>query len=167
VADHHPAFGITAELARDATGSAVPTSLEVSAGNVVTLIVHHRAGNPAAGGAPFVYPISSGPAFEVGFSSVIVTGPKDEKELREDRERIAREEREAREGAEPGPVRNCLVPRLKGRSLKVDRRKLREAGCRLGEVRGTRSKTAKVVKQNPGPGTTLAPDAEVGVKLGG
>lgn len=94
-------FLITAEPAHDATGAAVPTSLSVSAGNVVTLTVHHRAGNPAAAGLPFVYPVSSGPAFKVGEGTVIVQGPLDESELREARERIERENPAAHPSAAP------------------------------------------------------------------
>lgn len=161
--DGTASMSIDAESARDADGSAVPTSLRVSEGDVVTLTVDHRDGDPAAGGAPFDYPINAGPSFEVGFSSVIFIGPKDEAELQRERERIAMEEREA---AERGAGRSCVVPRLKGQPLKVDRRKLREAGCRLGDVRGARSKSARVVRQYARPGTVLGLDADVGVKLG-
>jgi hypothetical protein len=138
---------INAGPARDANGSAVPTSLSVSEADILTLEVHHRAGDPAAGGAPFDYPINAGQSFEVGFSSVIVIDPKEEAPVAEGNA-------------------GCVVPRLKGHSLRVDRRKLREAGCRLGEVRGARSRSAKVVKQYPRPGTMLGLDAEVSVRLG-
>lgn len=87
----HPSFGITAMPAHDAVGTTVSTSLGISGGNVVTLTVHHRAGNPAAGGAPFTYPILEGAGWEGGFQSEIIPGPKDEAELREERERIERE----------------------------------------------------------------------------
>lgn len=146
--------------ARDANGSAVPTSLSLSESDIVTLEVHHRDGDPAAGGAPFDYPITPGPSFEVGFSSATFIAPNDEAQLQRERDRVAREEREAAE-------RSCVVPRLKGHSLRVDRRKLREAGCRLGEVRGARAPSAKVVRQSPGPGVVLGAGAEVSVKLGG
>lgn len=89
---HHPALGISVEPAHDADGSNVPTSLSVSGGNVITLTVHHRAGDPAKGGTPFDYPITAGPGWEGGFQTVIVSGPPDEQELRE-----RREERERRE----------------------------------------------------------------------
>ncbi len=161
--DKHVAFVITAEPAHDAVGSAVPTTLAVSDRNVITLTVHHRAGNAAAEGAPFTYPITSGPSYEKGYSTVIISGPKDEQELREERDRIAREAAAA--GVEE--VRVCVVPSLKGQSLKVDHRRLREAGCRLGDVRGARTRTAKVIKQFPAPGTTRAAGAEVAVKLAG
>jgi hypothetical protein len=62
--------------------------------------------------------------------------------------------------------RNCIVPKLKGHSLKADRKRLSKAGCKLGEVRGKKTKTAKVVKQNPKPGKVLTPGSEVSVKLG-
>jgi hypothetical protein len=165
------AIVISTELAHDANGAAVPTDISVSEGEVVTLTVHHRAGNPAAAGASFTYPVSAGAGWEGGFSTVIVTGPKDETELREEREaREAREEREtleAAERAEREPVPICAVPRLRGGSVKASRLKLRAAGCELGEIRGTRSKTAKVIRQYPEPGTARTAGAEVAVKLGG
>jgi hypothetical protein len=82
------AMQITPELAHDATGASVPTSLAVSEPNVLTLIVHHRAGNPAAGGAPFDYPIIAGAGWEGGIPQpIVIKGPPDEQELREARER--------------------------------------------------------------------------------
>jgi hypothetical protein len=169
-ADEHPAFGITAEPAHDADGAAVPTSLSVSAGNVITLVVHHRAGNPAAGGAPFAYPILAGEGWEGGPFINPVAGPKDEQELREERERIAREASEAAPGAGGGRAsEGCLVPRLRGRSLRAAKKRLEEAGCGVGTVRKRQSataETARVVKQNPRPGGVLAPGATVTVLLG-
>ena len=165
------AMVISAEPAHDANGAAVPTDISISEGEVVTLTVHHRAGNPATAGASFAYPVSAGAGWEGGFSTVIVTGPKDETELREEREaREVREERETLEAAERAerelaPI--CVVPRLKGGSVKASRLKLRAAGCDLGEIRGARSKTAKVVRQYPEPGAARTAGAEVAVKLGG
>jgi hypothetical protein len=66
---------IEAEKAHDATGANVPTTLAVTAPNVVTLTVHHQAGDPAAVGAPFQYPVSAGPPFQVGYSTVEVIVP--------------------------------------------------------------------------------------------
>ncbi len=94
---HHPAFAIDAEFAHDANGAEVPTTLAVTAPDIVTLTVHHRAGKPAAGGAPFEYPVMAGPGWEQGFETVILTGPKDETELREERELKERESRERNE----------------------------------------------------------------------
>jgi len=68
----HAAITIDASPAHDAQGIAVPTSIAVTGEDVVTLSVHHRAGNPAAGGVPFSYPIEEGPSYEIGPSSVIV-----------------------------------------------------------------------------------------------
>ena len=59
----------------------------------------------------------------------------------------------------------CVVPRLTGKKLKADRKKLRKAGCKLGNVRGEKSKAAKVVKQFRKPGTILPAGAKVGVKV--
>jgi len=59
------AFTLTANPASDAVGSAVPTTLTLTGPDTVTWTVtwtvSHRAGNPAAGGAPFVYPICTVP----------------------------------------------------------------------------------------------------------
>jgi PASTA domain len=165
---HHPVFGITATAAHDAVGSDVPTSLSVSEGNVITLTVHHRAGNPASGGAPFVYPVIAGEGWEGGLQAHIVPMPKDEQELREERERMAREEREAMEAADEGARTGCLVPKLKRRTLRGSKRRLHKAGCNLGRVRmlkGATGKAGRVVKQNPRPGVLLAPGTTVRVTL--
>jgi hypothetical protein len=98
----HQAFGITAEPAHDANGATVPTTLAVSEGDLVTLIVHHRTGNPAAGGAPFAYPILQGAGWEGGFWTVVVTGPPDEQK--------EREEREARERASQPTAEDGAAP---------------------------------------------------------
>lgn len=147
----HTAFGITAQRAHDAVGSEVPTSLAVSDGNVLTLIVHHRAGNPATGGTPFVYPVTAGAGWEGGFETAHVLMPPPE---------LPAEKSESTSM----PV-GCVVPALVGKSLKGDRRRLRKAGCELGLVWGKRSKAARVVKQNRQPGELLAPGAEVSVAL--
>lgn len=78
----HPAYGIEAEPAHDANGASVPTTLTVIEPNTITLTVHHRAGNPAAGGAPFDYPIIEGAGWEGGITTVLVEGPPDESESR-------------------------------------------------------------------------------------
>jgi hypothetical protein len=67
----------------------------------------------------------------------------------------------------PAPAVNCVVPRLKGKSLKAARKALTKAECKLGKVKGHKGKSAKVRKQNPKPGKVLAPGAKVNVKLGG
>jgi hypothetical protein len=110
-ADHHPAFDITAEAARDASGANVPTSLAVSGDDIVVLTVQHRAGDLAAGGAPFDYPITPGPSFEVGYSSVTVTGPPDEQEAREAREAREREARERVQVSAPAIKASMAVER--------------------------------------------------------
>ncbi len=169
--DGRTAFLIQAEEAHAADGAAVPTSLSVSEGNVITLIVHHRAGNPAAGGAPFVYPVVAGPGWKGGFQTEIVSGPPDEQELKEEQKRIAREKQEAleREWEKEKAPSGCLVPRLKGKSLVASKRLLKGAECLIGSVRKLKSatgKTGKVVKQSPKPGTLLEPWTTVKVTLG-
>lgn len=70
---------------------------------------------------------------------------------------------------EPPSDEGCLVPRLKGRTLKRSRMRLKEAGCEIGAVRklgSASAKTGKVVRQHPKPGDLLAPGANVSVTLG-
>jgi hypothetical protein len=61
----------------------------------------------------------------------------------------------------------CVVPKLKGKKLKTAKKKLKQAGCKLGKVKGQKSESAKVAKQSPKPGTVLPPGGKVNVKLGG
>jgi hypothetical protein len=149
--NEHIAFRISAGAAHDAEGSSVPTSLVVSGADVVTRIIHHRAGDPAAGGAPFFYPITDGVGWEGGFQTHYIDMPDEPKP--------------------PVPVSApappCIVPGLRGRSLATDRLRLARAGCTLGKVRGQRSRTARVVKQDLPAGTALPAGAKVSVKLAG
>jgi len=69
-----PVFTITAIEAHDAVGSTVPTTLSAS-GSTITLKVLHKAGNPAAGNAPFVYPVIAGSGWEGGIIVHQVVGP--------------------------------------------------------------------------------------------
>lgn len=148
----HIAFSIADVRAHDATGKSVPTTLTVSPPNIVTLTVHHRAGNPAAGGAPFTYPIDAGSGYEVGPSSVQVIMPL----------------------SEPLPARDvirkpCLVPKVEGKTLVSARERISSAGCRISRVhrkQGTASKRDRVIAQSPGPGTSLPLWAPVVIRLG-
>jgi hypothetical protein len=172
-AGHSLAFRIVATKAHDADGTNVPTTLEVTGRDVVTLVVHHRAGNPAAGGAPFDYPITPGEGWEGGFQTIIVKGPPDETELREmsERERMEKTIIEASPAAqiEPPPVPTCKVPTLRGYALRGAKNLLRGAHCGIGAVRlaaGATVGKGKVVKQFRAAGTELAAGAPVAVKLG-
>lgn len=149
--DGHLALTIQAELAHDADGATVPTTIRVTGENVFTLTVHHREGNPAAGGAPFVYPIVAGPGWEGGFVTTIIEMPPGEKELQE------------------GEEKRCRVPALRGATVAGARRRLRRANCRLGAITrsaGATRKTGRVVRQTEPAGSYLAQDARVGIKLG-
>jgi hypothetical protein len=168
-------FAITAEKAHDAEGARVPTTLEMTGEDEITLTVHHRAGNPAAGGGPFDYPITAGEGWEGGpYQTVIIKGPPDETELREMSER-ERTEREIIEASPPSqvegpPVITCKVPTLRGYSLRGAKNRLRAAHCGLGVVHlavGATAGKAKVVKQFHAAGTELTAGAPVAVKLGG
>jgi hypothetical protein len=73
-------------------------------------------------------------------------------------------------GGGPAPVvvhPTCVVPNLKGHKLRADRKQLKKAGCKLGKVRGHKSKSAKVKKQSVKPGTVLPVGSKVNVKLAG
>jgi hypothetical protein len=141
---------ILAQAAHDSEGKAVPTTLAVTQPNIITLTVHHRVGNPAAGGAPFDYPVTAGVGWEGGFQTHEAQMPPPEV--------IA-----------PSPVLTiavCRPPNLVGKSLKASRKLLRRSNCKLGPVRGERSKGAKVAKQYRQRGRSLPAGSEVGVKLG-
>jgi hypothetical protein len=141
------AMTITAQLAHAVDGANVPTTLAVTQPNIITLTVHHRTGNPAAGGAPFDYPVIAGSGWEGGFQQHIVVGPR------------------PTEQAPPPPVLRCTVPDLVGLTLRATLRQLRRSNCGLGEVRGERSRGARVAKQFRRAGRSLPVGAEVGVKL--
>jgi hypothetical protein len=145
----HDAFTIKAMEAHDAIGTTVPTTLTVTAPNLITLAVHHRAGNPAAGGAPFDYPVSAGAGWEGGFQTYEVKMPPP-----------------TEQAPPPSQAPTCEVPILQGRTLKAARRALLAAGCQLGPVRGRRHPGAKVVKQYRRAYKVLPAETEVGVRLG-
>lgn len=140
-------FVIQAGAAHDAEGKTVPTTIAVTEPNLITLTVHHRAGNPASGGAPFRYPIVAGEGWEGGFQTYEVVMPPPETVV-------------------AGSPERCEVPGIQGRSLKASRKLLRQANCKLGPLRGERTRGAKVIKQFRRPGKSLPLGTEVGVKLG-
>lgn len=153
------AFQIEAEPAHDAIGAAVPTTIAVSEGDVVTLTVHHRAGNPAAGGVPFHYPILEGAGWEGGLQTTIIEGPPDEEQKRHAFGAIQPEQ---------APVL-CHVPKLRGRSMKDAQRALQASNCRLGKVHHRRGggSSQVVVKQGMPAGTELLSGFRVWVAIGG
>ncbi len=67
-ADGVEAYLISAEPASDAVGTAVPTSISVSEGDILTLTVQHREN-------PYVYPVVAGAGWEGGFRTEIIAGP--------------------------------------------------------------------------------------------
>jgi hypothetical protein len=152
----HEAFTITATPASDAAGATVPTTLTVTAPDLITLTVHHRAGNPAADGAPFDYPVIQGEGWEGPRVPLQVKGPPDEAELKAKALPLPPEE---------APAPTCDVPVLQGRTLKAARRALLLANCQLGPVRGHRRPGARIVKQYRRYGAVLPAGTEVGVRL--
>lgn len=62
----------------------------------------------------------------------------------------------------------CVVPKLKDNKLKAAKKRLRNAGCKVGKVKkldGATSKTGLVTKQNPKPGKTRVPGTKVNLTL--
>lgn len=166
-APEHVAFGIEAGRAHDAGGANVPTTLAVPGGNVVTLTVHHRAGNPLENGAPFAYPVLPGSPWIVIDQGEIVVAP-----LQEDLQSILRQIELASPAASvegmPMPPPRCHVPRLEGSSLRAAKRRLRNAHCTLGRTVRRRTRASAeggVIKQNPRAGTILAGGASVNLTL--
>lgn len=65
--------------------------------------------------------------------------------------------------------RACVVPAIKGKTLKKAKTLLRRRGCKLGHVKKVEApakKEGKVLKQTPRPGKVLAPGARVRINLG-
>jgi PASTA domain len=60
-------------------------------------------------------------------------------------------------------VSNCIVPSVKGKTLRKARRKLRAAGCKA-KVR--RKGGRRVIKQKPPPGTEVPPGTPIRLMLG-
>jgi PASTA domain len=162
-AGYSRAFAINAEEAHDAVGTAVPTTLELTARDVVTLTVHYREGNPADAGAPFVYPISTGSGWTGGFTTVVV--PMENPFAAAERKIV---EANPPAPTEPLPVPACKVPSLRGYSLRGAKNRLRAAHCGIGSVRladGATPGKGKVVRQFHPAGTELAAGTPVAVKL--
>jgi hypothetical protein len=68
-----------------------------------------------------------------------------------------------------GHAHLCHVPKLTGKKLKVVRKKVGRADCKLGKVikrKGVTAKGGKVVKQSPKPGKSLPAHSKVRVTLG-
>jgi PASTA domain len=157
-------FSVESPEAHDAEGATVPTTLEKTGEDEVTMTYRFRAGNPAAGGAPFVYPTTDGPGWSGGWQSFSELIPG---EL----ERADKQVIEANPPAptEPPPTPTCKVPALRGYSLRGAKNRLRAAHCEIGVVHLAAGATAgkgKVVKQFHAAGTELAAGAPVAVKLG-
>jgi hypothetical protein len=151
----YSAFSLEAEPAHDADGATVPTTVELTEGDIVTLTVHYRVGNPDAEGAPFDFPITGGTGWEGGYRTISFE---------------MNEPQPATESTPPAsPAPTCTVPSLHALSLHAAKTRLRAAHCAIGKVHLAAGATAgkgKVVKQFRAAGTELAASAPVAVKLG-
>jgi IPT/TIG domain/PASTA domain len=66
------------------------------------------------------------------------------------------------------PAPTCKVPKLKGKTLKSAKKRIRAADCRVGKLtkkEGAKAKTGEIVKQVPKPGTTVAANTKVKITL--
>jgi PASTA domain len=61
---------------------------------------------------------------------------------------------------------DCVVPNLKGETLKAAKKTLRANSCTLGKVTPKGQTTGTVKSQTPSAGKTLAPGSKVSVRLG-
>jgi hypothetical protein len=61
---------------------------------------------------------------------------------------------------------DCVVPNLKGKTLKAAKRALSANSCTVGKVTPKGQTTGKVKSQKPSAGKTLAPGAKVNIRLG-
>jgi hypothetical protein len=147
----HIAFSIEARAAHAADGADVPTTLSVTRPNAITLIVHHRSGNPAAGGAPFDYPVDPGEGWEE-FQSQEISGSAPP---------VISLMPQVPFVSEP----HCEVPKLKWRYLPRLLKLLERHGCTLGEVRGRRGAVTRVIRQFPRPETLLPLGAKVDIRV--
>jgi hypothetical protein len=137
------AFSIEGEAAHASDGASVPTTLAVTEPNIITLTVHHRDGNPAAGGASFDYPVVAGEGWEGGFRTEQVVMPP---------------------GDQPFAPPTCVVPDLTDRTLRASRKILHGAHCKLGRVRGERRREVRVTQQFRQVGRVLPVWTAVDVK---
>ena len=66
------------------------------------------------------------------------------------------------------PAPTCTVPKLKGKTLKSAKKRIRAATCRVGKLtkkKGATAKTGEIVKQVPKPGSTVPINTKVKVTL--
>jgi hypothetical protein len=69
----------------------------------------------------------------------------------------------------PAPVAMCVVPKLKGKTLKGAEAALKKAHCGLDKVAHKKSvslKTGRVIRQSPAPGTVRGAGSEASFRLG-
>lgn len=145
---------VVAPPASDAVGAAVPTTIALSEGDLITLAVHHRLSDPAAVGAPFTYPIVEGRGWTGGFQTYEVQMPPQE---------------QPQVAPPPAPPPACHVPALRHDSLDQARAQLRAGGCTLAGVHrhpGVSARRGRVVKQSAAPGTDGPLGFAVTVTLG-
>jgi hypothetical protein len=150
------AFPIQSDGAHDADGAEVPVTLAVTGPETILWTVHHREGNPAAGFAPFAYPIIGGKGWEGGWHSFGF-------EMNEPRQPATEPP-----PAPVPPTPTCTVPSLRGLALHAAKARLRAADCGIGKVRLARGATegkGKVARQYEPAGAQLAAGAAVAVRL--
>ena len=152
-------FGFNADVQPfPSVGSVSPSSGSTAGGTTVTIIGHNFTGatavnfgsTPAASFSVFsdsVIMAVTRPS-PAGTVDVTVKNPGQSATSAADRFRF---------------VKKCVVPKLKGKTLKKARKALKKAHCKLGKVKGPKGKNARIKKQKPKPGKVLAAGSKVRV----
>lgn len=60
----------------------------------------------------------------------------------------------------------CVVPKLKGKTVKAAKKAIGRADCKLGKITRRKGKPGKVLKQSPKAGKVLAPKTKVKLAVG-
>lgn len=60
----------------------------------------------------------------------------------------------------------CVVPRLKGKKVKVAKKAIRRANCKVGTIQRRNGKPGRVIRQKPKAGKVLAPGTKVNLVVG-
>jgi hypothetical protein len=127
--------------------------------------------NTSTGAATMVLPVMSGSTQlgEIaGFTIDSTGGCRPPPECKEPAATCPPPPRHEETHTQPTPTPpSCVVPKLKGKTLRRAKAALKAANCTLGKVRRPRHAKGKLVvkSSSPGPGTSLATRATVNLKL--
>ncbi len=160
------AFSVESPGAHDADGATVPTTLEKTGEDEVTLTVRFRAGNPAAGGAPFAYPIIDGAGLVGGLAELLRTHPGRNRTVRTaDHRSESGGDARSRCRSSPARCRRCAATPCAARRTGCGARALRDRRGPPCQPERPPAKARSSSSSTPA-GTELAAGAPVAVKLG-